>query len=248
MIEIHSLVKSYDGFRAADGVTFSVASGEIVGLVGPNGAGKTTTLRCLTGIIPPTEGSISVAGHDLENDGVEAKRNLAFVPDEPHLFDHLTAWDYLMLVGSLYQVADVEERAGRLLDQFQLGDRRLSFPSELSRGMKQKLMISAALLHTPRALVLDEPLTGLDPRAMRQMKDVIVQAAADGAAVLVSSHMLHLVQEICRRIVIIHRGKVRLQGTLDEIRRGLGDLDGEADLEQVFLAATEDAGTVDDPA
>jgi ABC-2 type transport system ATP-binding protein len=240
MIEIQSLVKNYDGFLAADGVTFRVDPGEIVGLVGPNGAGKTTTLRCLTGIIPPTEGTIRVAGHGIDTEPVEAKRGLAFVPDEPHLFDHLTSWDYLKLVGRLYGVTDTESRAAELLETFQLTDRRLSFPSELSRGMKQKLMISAALLHRPKALVLDEPLTGLDPRAMRQMKDTVVQAAKEGAAVLVSSHMLQLVEEICHRIVIIHRGKVALQGTLAEIRSGLGDLDGEADLEQVFLRATED--------
>jgi ABC-2 type transport system ATP-binding protein len=241
MIEIENLVKTYDAFRAVDGLSFTVAPGEIVGLVGPNGAGKTTTLRCLSGIIPPTSGRISIDGYDLAGDPVEAKRRLSFVPDEPHLFDHLTAWDYLTVIARIYGVADGEERAEMLLAQFGLADRKHAFPAELSRGMKQKLMISAALLHRPRALVLDEPLTGLDPRAMRQMKDTIVSASRDRAAVIVSSHMLRLVEEICTRVVIIHRGKIVLDGTLEEIRRGGPELGAAADLEDVFLRATEEA-------
>lgn len=245
MIEIRNLVKAYDGFRAVDGVSFRVDRGEIVGLVGPNGAGKTTTLRCLTGIIPPTEGSIAICGHDLLADGIAAKQKLAFVPDEPHLFDHLTAWDYLLIVSRIYRVPDGEARASELLARFDLTARRLSFPSELSRGMKQKLMIAGALLHRPEAMVLDEPLTGLDPRAMRLMKDTVVQAARDGAAVIVSSHMLHLVEEICRRVVVIHKGKIVLDGTLDEIRRGVPGLGEGAALEEIFLHATDDTPAAD---
>jgi ABC-2 type transport system ATP-binding protein len=237
-IEIRNLVKAYDGFRAVDGLSLAAGAGEIVGLVGPNGAGKTTTLRCLCGIVPPTEGRITIAGHDLFIDSVAAKRELAFVPDEPHLFDHLTAWDFLQVTARLYGVTDGDARATELLSHFGLADKRLAFPSELSRGMKQKLMISAALLHRPRVMVLDEPLTGLDPRAMRHMKDTITTAARDGASVLVSSHMLRLVEEICHRVVVIHKGKAILDGTLDEIRSAVPG--GSTDLEEVFLRATED--------
>jgi len=242
MIDIRNLVKIYDDFRAVDGLSLRVAPGEILGLVGPNGAGKTTTLRCLSGIIPPTEGTVVLDGHDLASDPVGAKGCLAFIPDEPRLFDHLTSRDYLAVVSRLYGVADGRARSESLLRHFGLEDRGDSFPGELSRGMKQKLMIVGGLLHRPTVLVLDEPLTGLDPRAMRHMKDTIVEAARSGASVIVSSHMLRLVEEICDRVAIIRRGKVILDGTLDEIRGGIPDLDAGADLEDVFLRATEDEG------
>jgi ABC-2 type transport system ATP-binding protein len=239
MIEIRDLVKTYDGFTAVDGLSLHVSPGEILGLVGPNGAGKTTTLRCLAGIIPPTAGRIAIAGHDLESDPVEARRRLAFVPDEPRLFDYLTVGDHLRVVARLYGVADLGERSRELLAALELAERRDAFPAELSRGMKQKLMIAMALLHRPAALVLDEPLTGLDPGAMRRMKRTVTEQAAAGTAVLVSSHMLHLVQEICGRVVILQRGRKVLEGTLAEIRAALPDLAEGADLEEIFLRATE---------
>ncbi len=238
MIALETLVKSYNGFRAVDGLSLHVGAGEILGLVGPNGAGKTTTLRCLAGIVPPTSGRITIAGFDLEADRVEARRRLAFVPDEPRLFDYLTVWDHLQVVARLYGVADGAARATQLLSQFGLADRQRAYPGELSRGMKQKLMIAAALMHAPRALILDEPLTGLDPGAMRQMKRTIVATAGTGAAVLVSSHMLHLVEEICQRVLILQRGREVMSGTLAEIRAAVPDLDAGAGLEEIFLRAT----------
>jgi ABC-2 type transport system ATP-binding protein len=242
MIRIENLVKVYAGTAAVDGLSLTVAAGEILGLVGPNGAGKTTTLRCLAGILPPTSGRIEIAGHDLKTEPVEARRQLAFVPDEPRLFENLTVLDHLRVVGRLYGVADTPERAAELLDRFELADRRDAFPSELSRGMKQKLMIAAALLHRPQALVLDEPLTGLDPGAMRRMKRTIAEQAEAGAAVIVSSHLLHLVQEICGRVAILRSGRKVVEGTLAEIRASLPDLDADADLEEIFLRATEGDG------
>jgi len=239
MIAIESLTKVYDRFTAVDGLSLAVAPGEIVGLVGPNGAGKTTTLRCLAGILPPTSGRIAIAGHDLATDSVAARQRLAFVPDEPRLFDNLTAMDHMRVIGKLWGVADAMARGGELLARFGLADQRDAFPAELSRGMKQKLMIAAALLHQPTALVLDEPLTGLDPGAMRQMKRTVLEQAAAGTAVLVSSHMLHLVQEICGRVVILQRGRKLLEGTLAEIRAGLPGIEQDADLEAIFLRATE---------
>jgi ABC-2 type transport system ATP-binding protein len=239
MIRIENLVKTYDKALAVDGLTLTVAAGEILGLVGPNGAGKTTTLRCLAGILPPTSGRIEIGGLDLKTEPVEARRRMAFVPDEPRLFDNLTVMDHLRVVGRLYGVADVPERARELLSRFELADRADAFPSELSRGMKQKLMIATALLHDPSALILDEPLTGLDPGAMRRMKRTVVEQAEAGAAVIVSSHLLHLVQEICGRIAILRGGRKVLEGTLAEIRAALPDLDADADLEEIFLRATE---------
>jgi len=240
MIEVDGLVKLYGAVRAVDGLSFRAERGEILGLVGPNGAGKTTTLRCLTGIVPPTAGRVAVEGFDLHRQPIEAKRRLAFVPDEPRLFDYLTARDHLSVTARLYGVADGEERATALLEEFELADRATAFPSELSRGMKQKLMVALALLHRPTVLVLDEPLTGLDPAAMRRMKDRIRRTAAEGAAVILSSHMLHLVEELCRSIVILARGKKLLEGSLAEIRRALPDVEVDADLEEIFIRATED--------
>lgn len=238
MIEIENLVKNYEGFTAVDDLSLRVDPGEILGLVGPNGAGKTTTLRCLCGIIPPTAGTIRICGHDLETEPVTARQRLAFVPDEPHLFDHLTAWDHVRLFSRVYNVADGPQRGERLLEENGLGDQKYSFPGELSRGMKQKLIISCALLHDPRALVFDEPLTGLDPASSRRTKRTIVATADAGTSVIVSSHMLHLVEEICDRVFIIQRGQRVLDGTIDEIRSALGDLDMDANLEEIFLRAT----------
>jgi len=238
MIEIDRLVKDYEGFTAVDELSLNVAKGEILGLVGPNGAGKTSTLRCLAGIIPTTSGRIRICGHDIESDGVEARRHLAFVPDEPHLFDHLTAWDHMTLFSRIFGVADAAQRATDLLEQNDLAEQHDAFPGELSRGMKQKLIISCALLHDPEALVFDEPLTGLDPGSMRRTKRTIVKVAQAGASVIVSSHMLHLVEEICDRVLVLQHGKKILEGTLDEIRASVPDMSGDADLEEIFLRAT----------
>ena len=243
MIVIENLIKAYDGFQAVSGLSLRVERGEILGLVGPNGAGKTSTLRCLAGILPRTSGRIELAGFDLDAQPVEAKRRLAFVPDEPHLFDHLTVQDHVRLFSRIYGVADGIERGAALLEEHELAGMRLAFPAELSRGMKQKLLLACALLHRPEVLVFDEPLTGLDPASMRRTKRKIVQTARDGAAIIVSSHMLHLVEEISDRVLILKQGKPVLEGTLDRIRAQLVGAGTDADLEEIFLRATgaEDA-------
>ena len=238
MIEIEGLVKNYDDFTAVDDLSLRVESGEILGLVGPNGAGKTSTLRCLSGIIPITAGRVRICGFDIEKEPIEARRRLAFVPDEPHLFDHLTTWDHMTLFARIYGVANAEQRATELLEQNDLSEQHHAFPGELSRGMKQKLIISCALLHEPEALVFDEPLTGLDPGSMRRTKRTITNTAERGASVIVSSHMLQLVEEVCDRVLIVQHGKKILEGTLDEIRAALPDLSTDADLEEIFLRAT----------
>ena len=242
MIVIENLVKVYDGFHAVSGLSLRVERGEILGLVGPNGAGKTSTLRCLAGILPRTSGRIELAGFDLDAQPVEAKRRLAFVPDEPHLFDHLTVQDHVRLFSRIYGVADGIERGAALLEEQGLSSVRLAFPAELSRGMKQKLLLACALLHRPEVLVFDEPLTGLDPASMRRTKRMIVNTAREGAAIIVSSHMLHLVEEISDRVLILKQGKQVLEGPLDRIRAELLGAGADADLEEIFLRATGDDG------
>jgi ABC-2 type transport system ATP-binding protein len=236
MIAIRELVKTYGTARAVSGLSLDVAPGELVGLIGPNGAGKTSTLRCIAGIHRPTDGSVSIGGHDIARDPVPAKRLLAFVPDEPHLFEHLTVIEHLRLTGRIYGVPNVEARARELLTDAELEGRENSLPEELSRGMKQKVVLACAFLHDPRALILDEPLTGLDPLGIHRMKKAIVDAAGRGVAVIVSSHLLHLVEELCTRIAIIDKGVKVADGTLAELA-ALAKADGTT-LERIFLEVT----------
>jgi ABC-2 type transport system ATP-binding protein len=242
-LEVADLQKTYGEVRAVAGVSFSVAPGEILGQVGPNGAGKTTTLRCLGGILRPSAGVIRIAGIDLATHPVGAKRHLAFLPDEPRLFDYLTVREHLNLVARLYGVAAWEQKADALLAELELADKRDAIPSELSRGMKQKLTIACGFLHDPALVLLDEPLTGLDPIAIRKMKRSIAQRAAQGSAIVLSSHLLPLVEELCHRVLVIARGTVRALGTIDEIRARLTGPsaagDGEMSLEDLFVHITE---------
>jgi ABC-2 type transport system ATP-binding protein len=235
VIEVDGLQKLYGDFPAVQGLSFQVQAGEVLGLVGPNGAGKTTTIRSIAGIIIPSAGRIRIAGHDLATDPVAAKRVLAFIPDEPHLFDYLTVEEHLRFVGRLYQVQEVEERLPGILEELGLTAKRSALPGELSRGMKQKLAIACGLLHHPGALLLDEPLTGLDPVGIRRMKATIVRRAEEGAAVILSSHLLHLVEEICTRVLIMNRGRAVAFGTISEIIAARPEMSGRH-LEDVFLA------------
>ena len=237
VIQVQLLTKLYGDFTAVSDLSFAVPGGEVLGLVGPNGAGKTTTLRSLAGIIRPTSGTIRIAGIDLGSNAVAAKREMAFVSDEPHLFDYLTVTEHLRFIGRLYGVADTEARIDPLLSELELSDKRDALPDELSRGMKQKLAIACALLHDPKALLLDEPLTGLDPVGIRRMKQTIAERARSGTGVILSSHLLHLVEELCTRILIIQKGRLMAIGRIDEIIAERPQLAGRG-LEDVFLAVT----------
>jgi ABC-2 type transport system ATP-binding protein len=237
LIEVSGLSKSYADTVAVTDLSFSVAAGEVLGLVGPNGAGKTTTLRSLCGIINPGAGTIRIAGHDLRTEGPKAKGALAFIPDEPQLFEYLTVDEHLQFMGRLYGVADAAERAPALLEELELTDKRGSLPGELSRGMKQKLAIACGLLHRPRVLILDEPLTGLDPAGIKRMRATIQVRAAEGAAVILSSHLLHLVEELCTRLLVIRKGRCVALGTLEQIFAERPELAGLS-LEDTFLRLT----------
>ena len=238
MIHVQHLTKAYGAFRAVDDLSFTVAPGEVVGLIGPNGAGKTSTLRCIVGIHAPTAGTVTVGGCDIVAQPVDAKRRIAFMADEPQLFEYLTVMEHLRLTARLYRVGDVEARAKTLLDELQLGGKEHALPGELSRGMKQKVAIACGLLHDPQALLFDEPLTGLDPLGIRHMKETIVSRGRRGGAVIVSSHLLHLVEEICTRIVIIDHGVKIADGTLEELKARPDLAAAGSSLEQIFLTAT----------
>jgi ABC-2 type transport system ATP-binding protein len=241
-IVVEDYHKTYGDTVAVAGISFDVAPGEILGLVGPNGAGKTTTLRALAGILTPTRGRLLLDGHDLAREPVAAKAALAYVPDDPRLFDHLTVWEHLLFVAALYRVPDWQPEAEALLAQFELTEKRDALTSELSRGMRQKVAICCGYLHRPRAILLDEPLTGLDPRGIRTMKDSVQRRAADGAAVMVSSHLLSLVEDLCTSVLILYRGRQLLHERLDDLRRRLTEDGRHETLEELFFRLTEDPG------
>jgi ABC-2 type transport system ATP-binding protein len=237
-LQVDNLGKVYGALRAVDGISFEVKPGEIVGLVGPNGAGKTSTLRCLAGVLPPTAGSIRIAGFDVVKQPVAAKSALAFLPDEPKLFDYLTVKEHLNLIARIYGVAGWEEKAKTLLAELELNGKDDALPAELSRGMRQKLMIACGFLHDPRLILLDEPLTGLDPFGIRNTKRSLRARAESGAALLLSSHLLPLVEEVCDKVLVISGGKRVAFGTLDEIRGQLQGAGEEASLEELFIRIT----------
>jgi ABC-2 type transport system ATP-binding protein len=240
MIQVEALTKLYGEFVAVNELSFQIQPGEVMGLVGPNGAGKTTTLRCLAGIIPPTRGRIGICGHDLAQAPIAAKQQLAFFTDEPRLFDYLTVQQHLAFTARIYQVRNYEEVGEQLLQELEIAGKRDALPGELSRGMKQKLAIACGLLHAPKVIYFDEPLTGLDPIGIRRMKDSILKRAREGAAIIISSHLLHVVEEICSHILILKDGRKIIHGTLAEISQKFSAQAGDASLEEVFFRATSD--------
>ena len=223
---------------AVDDLSLDIADGEIIGLIGPNGAGKTTTLRSVAGILRPTAGHIAIDGHDIVTDAIAAKRCLAFMPDEPHLFEYLTVNEHLRLMARLYGVDDFENRARALIGELELTGKERSLPGELSRGMRQKVVVACGLIRTATTLVFDEPLTGLDPVGIRRMRQTIVARARAGACVLVSSHLLHLVEEICTRVIIMDRGRKIADGTVAELALRADLASAGSNLEQFFLRVT----------
>jgi ABC-2 type transport system ATP-binding protein len=237
-IRVDALTRMYGTVTAVEHLSIHVGPGEIVGLIGPNGAGKTSTLRCLAGILRPTSGTILIAGHDIVADPLAARRELAFMPDEPHLFEYLTVEEHLRLIGRLYGIRDVNARARPLLDELELAGKERLLPGELSRGMKQKVVIACGLVRTASVLLFDEPLTGLDPIGIRRMRETIVGRGRSGAAVLVSSHLLHLVEEICTRVVIMDRGRKVADGSVADLAARADLAASGSNLEQIFLRVT----------
>ncbi len=235
---VEGFTRRYGDELAVDGLSFEVRRGEILGLVGPNGAGKTTTLRSIVGVLPLQEGRIEVDGCDLAADPVEAKRRLAWVPDDPQPIDSLTVDEHLEVTAELYGVEGWRERREELLERFTLVEKRRALGGELSRGMRQKLAFACAWLSAPRLVLMDEPLSGLDPLGIRAAKEAIRELAADGVAVVLSSHLLELIEQTAERILILHRGRRVFLGTLAEARASELAREG-AGLEEIFLAATD---------
>jgi ABC-2 type transport system ATP-binding protein len=242
MILVESLVKTFGSFFAVDGVSLDVAPGEIHGFLGPNGAGKTTTIRMIAGLLKPTRGRVVIEGHDLASEPEAAKRSLGFVPDRPFLYEKLTAAEFLRFHAGLYGMEGeaVEARARELLELFELTTWRHELIESFSYGMKQRLVLSAAFLHRPRAVLIDEPMVGLDPRGARLIKEVLRVMSRKGVAILMSTHTLEVAQEMCDRISIIQGGRIIARGTVEELRSLAGTEDVQ--LTPVFLKLTGGTG------
>ena len=238
VIQVERFSKNYADFKAVRELSFCVMPGEIIGLVGANGAGKTTTLRAITGILRPTGGTIRVGGHNIEKEPIAAKHQFAYIPDTIHPYDLLTVTEHLHFIALAYRIKDAEKKYNALLEELELADKRDEIASNLSRGMLQKLSLACAFVREPRVIILDEPLTGLDPRGIRNIKESIRRRAASGTAFLLSSHLLVLVEALCDQVLILHRGQKMAFGSLEEIR-GLATLHADASLEDVFFAVTE---------
>lgn len=238
-LAVRGLTKHYSSGAGIERISFDARAGEILGLVGPNGAGKTTTLRCIAGVLPYSGGRVLVDGHDLQHAPEEAKRRLSWVPDEPRPFDTLTVFEHLEFTARLYRVPGWEEQAEELLVRFELAERRDALGSELSRGMRQKLAFCCAWIANPCLVLLDEPLSGLDPRGIRAARGAIRALADGGVAVVLSSHLLELIEALADRLLIVDRGARVFAGTLDEARQSVAAGEDHT-LEEIFLAVTGD--------
>jgi ABC-2 type transport system ATP-binding protein len=240
VIQVIDYHKCYGETVAVRGLSFQVPAGAILGLVGANGAGKTTTLRALAGIIPPTQGQLLIAGHDVVREPVAAKSKLAYVPDDPKLFDELTVWEHFEFIASAYRVKDFQPIAEALLGTLELAEKRDAPAQGLSRGMRQKVAIACAYLHDPSAILLDEPMTGLDPQGIRTFKESLAAHAQRGAAIVLSSHLLSMVEDLCSHLLILAKGSSLFWGTLEDARLRFPDMEGEASLEDIFFHATKE--------
>jgi ABC-2 type transport system ATP-binding protein len=238
MINVEKLNRRYGELTAVDNLSFVVRPGEVLGLVGPNGAGKTTTLRMLAGIVQPTSGQLSIAGHDLMQEPIDAKRITSYVPDHPNLFDALTVNEHLDFTAALYKVKDHRMKTDQLLNLFDLTAKRDTVADNLSLGMRQKLSICCAYLTDPSALIFDEPLTGLDPHGMRSIQHSIGERAAKGAAVIISSHILSLVETLCTHVLIMNHGRSLYYDSMENMKRTIGASMSNSSLESVFLEIT----------
>lgn len=244
MLEVRNLTKRYQCITAVDNVSFAIRPGQVLGYLGPNGSGKSTTVKVLAGLIEPSEGHIFFRGVDVRKDVVAFKRAMGYVPEEAHLYPHLTGREYLQLVGRLRGVERgvLDEKADGFLRLFGLQDARYSLIGSYSKGMRQKVLISAALLHNPDVLVFDEPFSGLDVTAAEVFKLLIKRLADDGKVILYSSHVLEVVEKICSEVIILRKGKVVAQDSIVKLREWMS----LPSLEDVFrqLAQQEDAGQV----
>ena len=238
MIELKSITKKYGNFRAVDNLNLTVGKGELFGFIGPNGAGKTTTIKMIGGILAPSSGTVTVAGIDMQKQPEAAKSKIGFIPDRPYLYEKLTGMEFLRFTAGIYGVPDriFSKRAEKNLEMFSLSDWSDELIESYSHGMKQRLIMSAALLHDPQVIIVDEPMVGLDPEAIMMVKNLFQRLAHEGVTVFMSTHTLAIAEETCDRIGIIHKGHMIASGTTADLQREANVSD--ADLERIFLNLT----------
>lgn len=240
MIELKNLTKRFGQNLAVNRLNLSVSRGEIFGFVGPNGAGKTTTLRMMGGVLSPTEGSVMIDGINMAEDPEKAKRRIGYIPDRPFLYEKLTGMEFLRFTADLYSLKETffYKKSKELLEQFSLEDWKDHLIESYSHGMKQRLILSAALLHEPKVIIMDEPMVGLDPAGIRMVKNLFRNLAKNGTTLFMSTHTLSLAEDVCDRIGVIHKGVLIATGTIEQLRRRVQLQEG--DLEKVFLILTEE--------
>ncbi|MFO7883806.1 MAG: ABC transporter ATP-binding protein [Desulfobacteraceae bacterium] len=238
MIELTELSKKYGSFLAVDHLTLSIPPGEVFGFIGPNGAGKTTTIQMISGLIRPTSGRVCIKGIDMAGDPVTAKGKIGFIPDRPYLYEKLTAMEFLKFTADLFSVEKnrFNKKASALLSTFSLSQWADELIESFSHGMKQRLIMAAALVHDPEIIVVDEPMVGLDPQAITLVKQILRDFADRGGAVFLSTHTLHIAQDLCDRIGVINKGRLAALGSVNELKSVAGT-DNE-DLEDLFMALT----------
>ncbi len=238
MIVLDHVVKRYGDYIAVNDVCLEVRAGEIFGFLGPNGAGKTSTIKMIMGLMKPTSGTITIDGHDIQKDPISAKKVLGYIPDRPFLYEKLTAWEHMRFIAGIYGLNDKELRGRgmRYLEIFQLGEWINELVENFSHGMKQRLNLSSVFMREPKVLILDEPLTGLDPRGARLLKEILNTSRNNGMCIFMSTHILEIAEQMCDRMAIIHKGKVISTGASDDLRQQAHTPD--SGLEQVFLRLT----------
>jgi len=239
MIELIHLTKSYRGLRAVDDLNLEIRKGIVFGFLGPNGAGKTTTIKMMVGVLKPTAGQVIINGIDISKEPSEAKKRIGFIPDQPFLYEKLTGLEFLQFVAGLYNLDHHQSLNGHiteLLELFELSHWREELIESYSHGMKQRLIMCAALLHEPEVIIVDEPMVGLDPRAARLVKDIFRGQANKGKTIFMSTHSLEVAQEVCQEIAIIQAGKIIARGSAEALKKQAG-VDGN--LENIFLKLTE---------
>ncbi len=239
MVHLDHVVKRYGSFEAVRGLDLEVARGRIFGFLGPNGAGKTTTIRMVAGTLAPSSGRVVIGGYDMAQDPEGAKSRIGYIPDRPYLYEKLSGGEFLRFVAGLWgrDGAEAQSRADRLLDLFSLSEWRDELIESYSHGMRQKLLITSALIHEPELIVVDEPMVGLDPRGAKILKDLLRAYVDDGGTVFLSTHTLEVAEALCDRISIIRSGEIIAEGTMEELRAESADRE-TADLEEIFLKVT----------
>jgi ABC-2 type transport system ATP-binding protein len=240
MIELENVTKKFGDFTAVDNINLKIKSGEFFGFLGPNGAGKTTTIKMITGLYSPTSGKIKICGIDIQQNPIEAKMNIGYIPDEPFLYDKLTGLEYLYFCGGLYKIDKnfLRDRIEELIETFELREWINKLTEEYSRGMRQRIAIASALLHNPKVIVIDEPIVGLDPQSALIVKKTLKEYSLKGASVFMSTHLLTIAEELCDRIAIIKNGKIIFESDISILKDYKTKHDGK--LEEIFIELTKE--------